>query len=159
MQLMRLTIFAPCPHFVPKSMASFPQVIRETPNRGPQMTKLLQYIEEMRARVLDVASSEKVVVKALADALDRLDTQLMREVRTITSEHEARRAAILGELHGLAAGIGMFQPLQSAPAPEALPTYRTDGAHQTIVPGDWRAATRNIEEELEMRLNGRAHPN
>jgi hypothetical protein len=159
MQLMRLTIFTPCPHFVPKSMASLPQVIRETPNRGLQMTKLLQYIEEMRARVLDVASSEKVVVKALADALDRLDTQLMREVRTITNEHEARRAAILGELHGLAAGIGMFQPLQSAPAPEALPTYRTDGAHQTIVPGDWRAATRNIEEELEMRLNGRAHPN
>jgi hypothetical protein len=116
------------------------------------MTKLLQYIEEMRAHVSDVAASEKVVIKALGEALDRLDQQLLRDVRIIASEHEARRTAILGELHGLAAGIGMFRPLQSAPQPEALPAYN---APPSQVPGDWRAATRNIEEEPEYVLNGR----
>jgi hypothetical protein len=116
------------------------------------MTKLLQYIEEMRAHVSDVAQSEKVVIKALGDALDRLDTQLMRDVRTIASEHEARRNAILSELHGLAAGIGMFRPLQNAPAPEALPAYNAPPAQ---VPGDWRAATRNIEDDGGYALNGR----
>lgn len=120
------------------------------------MTKLLQYIEDMRARVVDVAANEKVVIKALAETLDRLDQQLLREVRMITSEHEARRAAILGELHGLATGIGMFRPLQSPPEPGALPTYRTvESASPTVVPGDWRAATRNIEDEAEYGINGR----
>jgi hypothetical protein len=46
----------------------------------------------------------------------------------------------------------MFRPLQSAPQPEALPAYN---APPSQLPGDWRAATRNIEEEPEYVLNGR----
>jgi hypothetical protein len=119
------------------------------------MTKLKQHIEEMRARLNEVANNEQVLVQALADALNRMDQQLLRDVRGIANEHEARREAILGELQGLASGIGMFRaPL---PAPEELPTYMPTVEHRAaIAPGDWRRATSNIEDEFdfEPQLNG-----
>jgi hypothetical protein len=120
------------------------------------MTKLLQHIEDMRARLSEIASSEKVLVRALGEALDRLDQQLLRDVRQVASEHEARREAILGELQGLAAGIGMFHaPLRSEHAPEQIPRYvSTEAPAPTITPGDWREATRNIEDELGFPVNG-----
>jgi len=123
------------------------------------MTKqLLQHIEDMRTRLKEVADNEQALVKALGDALDRLDQALLRDVRTIATEHELRREAILGELQGLAAGIGMFRaPLSGPPAPEELPSYMPSGEyHHAVTPGDWREATRNIEDEFdfEPRING-----
>ena len=72
------------------------------------MTKLLQHIEEMRLRLSEIASDEQQLVQALGDALDRLDQQLLHDVRSIASDHELRREEILGELQGLAGGIGML---------------------------------------------------
>jgi hypothetical protein len=122
------------------------------------MTKLLQHIEEMRVRLSEIAGDEQSLVKALGDALDRLDHQLLRDVRSIASEHELRREEILGELQGLAGGIGMFHPPLGAPqAPEELPPYRRpNGFQQRIAPGDWRQATSNIEDEVDFRRNDRA---
>jgi hypothetical protein len=122
------------------------------------MTKLKQHIEEMRARLNEVANNEQVLVQALADALARMDQQLLRDVRGIASEHEARREAILGELHSLAAGIGMFHAPLHAPAPPVeLPAYAPPHSHHqsAIAPGDWRQAASNIEDDFELRLNGR----
>lgn len=122
------------------------------------MTKLLQHIEDMRARLKEVADNEQALVKALGDALDRLDQALLRDVRQITCAHEARREAILEELQGLASGIGMFRaPLHAPPAAEELPSYMPSGEHtRAIAPGDWRRATSNIEDELDFgpQLNG-----
>jgi hypothetical protein len=122
------------------------------------MTKLLQHIDDMRARLKEVADGEQALVKALGDALDRLDQALLRDVRQISSAHEARREAILGELQGLAAGIGMFRaPLPAPRASEELPTYMPTVEHRAaIAPGDWRRATSNIEDEFdfEPQLNG-----
>lgn len=126
------------------------------------MTKLLQHIEEMRARLKEVADNEQALVKALGDALDRLDQALLRDVRQVTSAHEARREAILDELQSLASGIGMFRgPLRPAPAHEELPSYMpAEDTHQAIAPGDWRRATSAIEDELDLdlgpQLNGHA---
>jgi len=122
------------------------------------MTKLLQHIEEMRVRLSEIAGDEQSLVKALGDALDRLDHQLLRDVRTIATEHELRREEILGELQGLAGGIGMFrQPLGAPQAPEELAPYRRpNGFQQRIAPGDWRQATSNIEDDLDFHRNGRA---
>jgi len=125
------------------------------------MTKLLQHIEEMRARLKDVADNEQALVKALGDALDRLDQALLRDVRQVTSAHEARREAILEELQTLASGIGMFRAPLAAPATEELPSYMTSGeTRQAIAPGDWRRATSAIEDELDLdvgpQLNGHA---
>jgi hypothetical protein len=120
------------------------------------MTKLLQHIDEMRQRLTDIASDEKMLIKAIGDALNRLDQQLLRDVRSIAHEHEARREEILGELQGLAAGIGMFRaPLPNGHAQEELPRYVPEETMQpSIAPGDWREATRNIEDDIEYHLNG-----
>lgn len=120
------------------------------------MSKLRQHIEEMRARLDEVAHDEEALVKALGDALNRLDEALLRDVRTIASEHEARREQILGELQGLAAGIGMFRaPLPEAPPREELPSYMPhNGTPASISPGDWRQATSNIDEEPVFDLEG-----
>jgi hypothetical protein len=122
------------------------------------MTKLLQHIEEMRVRLSEIAGDEQSLVKALGDALDRLDQQLLRHVRSIATEHELRREEILGELQGLAGGIGMFrQPLSAPQSPEELAPYRRPtGFQQRIAPGDWRQATSNIEDDLDFHRNDRA---
>ena len=121
------------------------------------MTKLLQHLDEMRARLGEVASDEQALIKALGDALNRLDQQLLRDVRTIATEHEVRREEILGELQGLACGIGMFRGPLPPPASEELPAYRPSPARQQkIAPGDWRQAASNIEDEFDFKLNGRA---
>jgi hypothetical protein len=41
------------------------------------MTKLLQHIEEMRARLSEIANGERALVQALNDAFNRLDQQLL----------------------------------------------------------------------------------
>jgi len=108
------------------------------------MRQLLQHIEEMRVRLSEIDSSEQALVQALGDALNRLDQQLLRGVRTITTEHELRREEILGELQGLAGDIDMFrQPLGAQQAPEELPAYRrANGFQERIIAlGDWRQAT------------------
>ena len=58
------------------------------------MRQLLQHIEEMRVRLSEIASGEQALVQALGDALNRLDQQLLRGVRTITTEHELRRGVV-----------------------------------------------------------------
>ena len=122
------------------------------------MTKLLQHIEEMRVRLSEIAGDEQALVQALGDALNRLDNQLLRDVRSIATEHELRREEILGELQGLAGGIGMFRPPLGAPqAPDELaPLRRANGFQQRIAPGDWRQATSNIENDIDFHVNGRA---
>ena len=120
------------------------------------MTKLLQHIEEMRVRLSEIAGDEQTLVQALGDALSRLDQQLLRDVRSIATEHEIRREEILGELQGLAIGIGMFRPPLAAPqATEEIASHRpATGFQQRIGPGDWRQATSNIENDIDFHANG-----
>src|SRR5580765_454818 len=81
------------------------------------MTKMIQLIEEMDARLSQIADAENELVRALGDALSRVDQKLLQDVRKITNEHESRRGAILHELQGLATRIGAFpaarEPIQS----------------------------------------------
>ena len=106
------------------------------------MTKLLQHIEEMRVRLSEIAGDEQTLVQALGDALSRLDQQLLHDVRSIATEHEIRREEILGELQGLAIGIGMFQPPARGPAGDrgdrVPPRHRLPAAHRAgrLAPGD-----------------------
>ena len=106
------------------------------------MTKLLQHIEEMRARLSEIASDERALVQALSDAFNRLDQRLLGGVRTIATEHQLRREEILGELHDIADGIGMSrQPLAPPQAPEEL----ANGFQERIIgPRGWRQAISNI---------------
>ena len=103
------------------------------------MRQLLQQLEEMHIRIAETATQEETLVKALSEALNRLDEQLLQDVQSIATEHEARRCAILGELQGLASSIGMFQLPRPATAIEAEPMY-------VPIAGDWREATSNIRD-------------
>ncbi|MFA5899444.1 MAG: hypothetical protein WC829_10070 [Hyphomicrobium sp.] len=112
------------------------------------MGKLQQQLEEMHIQIAETATREEALVKALGDALARLDEQLLADVQTIASDHESRRTAILGELQGLAAGIGMFQ------IPRAAVTARADVEPEAVdyMPsaGDWREATSKIRDDAEV---------
>jgi hypothetical protein len=120
------------------------------------MRQLLQQLEEMHIRIAETATHEETLVKALADALIRLDEQLLQDVQSIATEHEARRGAILGELQGLASSIGMFQV--SRPAVTARPDLEPEPASYTPIAGDWREATSKITDDLDTPVNGRAAP-
>jgi len=111
------------------------------------MRKLLQQLEEMHIRIAETATHEESLVKALGDALARLDEQLLADVQSIATEHEARRSAILGELQGLASSIGMFQV--SRPAVTARADIDAEPAAYIPSAGDWREAMSNIGEEMD----------
>jgi hypothetical protein len=115
------------------------------------VTKLRQHVEEMRTSVTQTASNEQSLVKSLGDALSHVDQQLLRDIRKVAAEHEARRAVIFNELQALACNIGVFQP---APDVTAIPHHHEGHPYFPAV-GDWRQATRNLtyQDEFEAHLN------
>jgi len=150
------------------------------------MTKMVQLVEEMRARLSQIADSEQALVRALGEALSLVDQKLLQDVRNLTTEHEARRAAILYELQGLASRIGAFPTAQPEPVPGldyadpavvAIGASHTgmaqngitqNGVMQNGLPatmngnprpfsrGDWRQAASNIEDGLDVYFQDRA---
>jgi len=74
------------------------------------LTKLVHHIDEMRARLSQTAHNERSLVESLGDALNRLDQEMLQNIRNIAAGHESRRGAILNELQALASSIGMFLP-------------------------------------------------
>lgn len=119
------------------------------------MTKMIQYVDEMRQRLTEVARTEQTLIRALGEALAQVDQELLADVRDLTLAHEARRVAILEELHTLASRIGAFPVAQEvAPAIEADGRQGVPGAPPTEAPeaaraGDWRQAVSNIKDDLD----------
>jgi hypothetical protein len=115
------------------------------------MTKLVQHIDEMRARLTQTSTSEQSLVKSLGDALNHVDQQLVRDIRKVATEHEARRAVIFNELQALACSIGVFQPPEDV---GAIPQQNGNPYFPAV--GDWRQATMNLnyQDEFEQHLNG-----
>jgi hypothetical protein len=81
---------------------------------GSDMTKLLQHIDEMRARLTQMAHSERSLVESLGDALNRFDQEILQNIRNIAAGHETRRGGIFYELQALAGSIGKFLPARGA---------------------------------------------
>jgi hypothetical protein len=132
------------------------------------MSKMLQLVEEMHVRLNEISASEQALLRALRDALNRVDDRLLQDVRNITVEHESRRRIVLGELHGLAARIGSLPaPRESAPelayTATANDTTWSDGVVEDDLP---RSITRhstqrrpspgNITAELDLYFKARA---
>ena len=72
-------------------------------------TKLLQHIDQLRARLNQIDTSERSLVEELADSLKMIDQQLLHDVRNASAEHQNRRGTILNELQALADSMGMFR--------------------------------------------------
>ncbi len=120
------------------------------------MTKLFQHLADMRLRLNEIASDEQALVKALGEALNRVDEQLLRDVRTLASAHEARREVILKELQGLASSFGMF-PAPRQAVTNGEPTYMPAQPQQALG-GDWRQAANNIGDDFDVDMDWRAPP-
>ena len=117
-------------------------------------TKLIQHIDEMRARLSQVAHTERSLVEDLGDQLNRLDQELLQNIRNVATGHETRRGAILNELKALAGSIGTFLPARAPVEPVAI--SQENGHSYAPAVGDWRQATKNLSyhDELELQLNG-----
>ncbi|MBA2127664.1 hypothetical protein DLM45_15745 [Hyphomicrobium methylovorum] len=139
------------------------------------MTRLHQNVEELLARLTEDSQGEMELVRALGDAIRRVDEQLLREVRTVTVQHEMRREAILGELQTLAGRLCVL-PAPSAQKPSVTaidqqaryeqqaidrqPRYETqeiDAPHNVNGGADWRQATQNISDDFEFTFNEPRH--
>ena len=121
------------------------------------MTTLIQQIEEMRIRMNDLATKEQGLVRALGDALARVDQTLLRDVRNIAAEHETRRGAILNELQMLAARMcALHKPREPVAAIEEAPAPSRETPTPIVRGADWRKAAANIQEELAIHLTRRA---
>jgi hypothetical protein len=126
-------------------------------------TKLIQHIDEMRARLAQTAHGERALVESLGDALNRLDQDILQNIRNVATGHDARRGAILQELQALAASIGTFLPARDPVEPVAI--SQENGHPHVPAVGDWRQATKNLSyhDELELllrngHLNGKSSP-
>ena len=119
------------------------------------MTKLPQHIDEMGVLLAQTAKNEQSLVKALSDALSKVDQQLVQDIRKVAVQHQARRAEIYLELQALAHTIGVFPTAHEIPhvppANDAEPQF-------AVAVGDWRQAALNInyQDELDFHLNGAA---
>ena len=116
------------------------------------MTKLIQHIDEMRARLSQVAHTERSLVESLGDQLNRLDQEILQGIRNVATGHEARRGAILNELQALAGRIGTFLPAREPVEPVTI--SQENGHPNAPAVGDWRQATKNLsyEDELDFLL-------
>jgi hypothetical protein len=117
------------------------------------MSRLIEHIEQVRRRLTEIANSELSLVRALGDALSRVDEKLLRDVRHVTAEHEARRGEILNELQVLAARIGAFpappEPIPAIGDETSASMYDGVNGHHTLGVGDWRQAAKNMEDDLD----------
>jgi hypothetical protein len=123
---------------------------------------MLQYVDDMRARLTEVSDTEQALIRALGDALTRVDQKLLADVRDVMMGHEARRVAILAELQTLASRIGAFPaPREPVPSLEvggaSLPAYAPPSEQQSAPqPGDWRQAVSNIKDGIETHFGRRS---
>ena len=123
------------------------------------MSKMMNLVEDMRARLDAIADTEQALVRALGEALNRVDHKLLHDVRSITTEHETRRGAILLELQGLASRIGAFPSTRESRAGieyEPRPIANGNDPEPAFGRGDWREAANNIQQELDIFVRGRA---
>jgi hypothetical protein len=67
---------------------------------------------DIRSVPLSSHSADLHIVEALGDELARQDQQLLQALRSVVTEHEARRETILNELRGLARSIGTLPPCE-----------------------------------------------
>jgi len=141
------------------------------------MTTSKEHLEYMHARLQQVAKREQLLIESLNEALCAADRRLLDDVRSVTLEHEARRAVILEELQTLASRIGAFAadgpplPMLEDDALE-LPYYAPDEAlpvdsdkpkaeadnRVDYVPsngGDWRKAAEKIRDDFDLRFDRR----
>jgi hypothetical protein len=117
------------------------------------MTGLHQNVEELLARLAESSRNELDLFRTLADAIRRVDENLLREVRSVTAQHELRREAILDELQNLTVRLCALPARRGPTATRPAIDQRTENqaaienAQANGVGADWRQAAQNITDE------------
>lgn len=115
------------------------------------MANLSEKLAEMHRRLSENAQEEQALVRALNAALNHVDEKLIEEIRQITNQHEARRAAIMNELQLLATRLCAFPVAAREPVAaiggEGRPALNGHASRAPHAPGNWRIATQNVEVE------------
>lgn len=128
------------------------------------MTGLPHNIEELLNRLTEDSRNDLNLVRTLADAIRRVDDQLLQEVRAVSVQHEARREAILEELHNLATRLCSMpaKPLPPSSRPAIEYQKRPAEVHNATPPelpfadtygGDWRQAAQNIPDDADFEFD------
>jgi hypothetical protein len=110
--------------------------------------------------VAELAKLEGQLVSDLGSTLQQLDDLILHEVRTISAEHEARRASLLNELQVLAMkldGSLPASPANSASGSDAVtegsqPQYISDAQRQQRLRD---AVVRHLEAERVLAPSAR----
>lgn len=129
------------------------------------MTRIHQNVDEMLVRLTEESQGETELIRALGDAIRRVDEQLLREVRNVTIQHEMRREAIVGELQTLATRLLALPARNAARATVAAIDQQTQVYDQPEIEppqngvggADWRQATQNINDDFEFTFNDKRH--
>lgn len=125
------------------------------------MTRIHQNVDEMLVRLTEESHGEMELIRALGDAIRRVDEQLLREVRNVTIQHEMRREAIVGELQTLATRLCALPARNAARATVAAIDQPRPYAHpevdSTTGGADWREAAQNINDDFEFTFEEQRH--
>ena len=135
------------------------------------MTGMSKTVEEMLSRLENNSKSELSLVRALAEAIRRVDDQMLHELRNLSLQHELRRESILDELQTLATRLCH---LPARPTPSAIraaidqPALAQKRANaETVDAGDamsngtgadWRQAAQNIQDDLDFAFSAPPPP-
>ncbi len=135
------------------------------------MTGMTKTVEEMLSRLETNSKSELSLVRALAEAIRRVDDQMLHELRNLSLQHELRRESILDELQTLATRLCH---LPARPTPSAIraaidqPALAQKRANaETVDAGDvmnngtgadWRQAAQNIQDDLDFAFSAPPPP-
>jgi hypothetical protein len=123
------------------------------------MTRLHQTVEDMLTQLGENSRTEIDLVRALSDAIRRVDEHLLREIRSVALQHDIRREAILGELQTLASRLCYLPARGTTEAIEQQANYSQqaiDAQAQAAHGADWRQATQNIHDEFDFPFNGQS---
>jgi hypothetical protein len=129
------------------------------------MTRIHQNVDEMLVRLTEESQGELELIRALGDAIRRVDEQLLRDVRNVTIQHEMRREAIVGELQTLATRLCALPARNAARAtvaaidqqPHTYEHPQVENVDNGTRGADWREAAQNINDDFEFSFNEPRH--
>lgn len=117
-------------------------------------------VDALMLRLAENSRSELNLMRTLADAVRRADEQMLRDVRSLTAQHEIRREEIFGELQTLASRLCVI-PARARVATIDQPEHQPSRVAIEQAPqgaGDWRRATQRIDDEMESTFGGAEGP-
>jgi hypothetical protein len=118
-------------------------------------------VDGLLLQLAENSRNELNLMRTLADAIRRADEQMLRDVRSLTAQHEIRREEIFGELQLLASRLCVIPARARMTTIDQPPQHQGRVAIEQTPPqaaGDWRRATQKIDDEMEITFGAAGGP-